>query len=174
MGSFLSTFKKKESRILMLGLDNAGKTTMLYKLKLGEDKLSMPTIGFNVETLENSKINLIVWDLGGQDKIRRLWKHYYSSTKGIIYVIDSSDKERLDEAIEELKNVVNAHELKNIPVLIYANKQDIENALTDTEIIYKLTDIISNEWYVQSCSTKSGEGLLEGINWLINKLKKNK
>ena len=139
MGSFLSSFKKKESRILMLGLDNAGKTSMLYKLKSGEEKISNPTIGFNVETIENSKINLIVWDLGGQDKIRRLWKHYYSNTKGIIYVIDSSDKERLDEAVEELKNVVNTYEMRYIPLLIYANKQDIKDSINPNEVIHKIS-----------------------------------
>jgi len=73
-------FGKKELRILMLGLDAAGKTTILYKLKLGEVVSSVPTIGFNVETLEYKKIKFTVWDVGGQDKIRLLWRHYYQNT----------------------------------------------------------------------------------------------
>ena len=74
---FDKIFGKREMRILMLGLDAAGKTTILYKLKLGEVVSSVPTIGFNVETLEYKKIKFTVWDVGGQDKIRLLWRHYY-------------------------------------------------------------------------------------------------
>merc|ERR1712109_323801 len=86
---------KTEHRILMVGLDAAGKTTILYKLKLAEVVTTIPTIGFNVETVEYKNINFIVWDVGGQDKIRPLWKHYYHNTQGIIFVVDSNDKERI-------------------------------------------------------------------------------
>jgi len=91
-------FGKKDMRILMLGLDAAGKTTILYKLKLGEVVSSVPTIGFNVECLEYKNIKFTVWDVGGQDKIRLLWKHYYQNTNGLIFVVDSLDKERIDLA----------------------------------------------------------------------------
>ncbi|CAK91990.1 unnamed protein product (macronuclear) [Paramecium tetraurelia] len=99
---FEQWFGKKEMRILMLGLDAAGKTTILYKLKLGEVVSSVPTIGFNVETVEYKNIKFTVWDVGGQDKIRLLWRHYYQNTQGLIFVVDSSDKERVDVAREEL------------------------------------------------------------------------
>merc|ERR1712107_801856 len=82
---------KREMRILMVGLDAAGKTTILYKLKLGEIVTTIPTIGFNVETVEYKKINFTVWDVGGQDKIRPLWRHYYQNTQGLIFVVDSND-----------------------------------------------------------------------------------
>merc|ERR1711865_370646 len=82
---------KKEMRILMVGLDAAGKTTVLYKLKLGEVVTTIPTIGFNVETVEYKNINFTVWDVGGQDKIRKLWRHYYLNTQGLIFVVDSND-----------------------------------------------------------------------------------
>ena len=95
---FGSLFGKKELRALMLGLDAAGKTTSLYKLKLGEVVSSVPTIGFNVETVEFQNVKFTVWDVGGQDKIRQLWKHYYQNTQALIYVVDSSDKERVDLA----------------------------------------------------------------------------
>jgi small GTP-binding protein len=95
-------FGKKEMRILMLGLDAAGKTTILYKLKLGEVVSSVPTIGFNVETVEYKNIKFTVWDVGGQDKIRLLWRHYYQNTQGLIFVVDSADKERVGLAKEEL------------------------------------------------------------------------
>ncbi len=107
---FQQLFGKKEMRILMVGLDAAGKTTILYKLKLGEVVTTIPTIGlflfylsfyscsigFNVETVDYKNISFTVWDVGGQDKIRPLWRHYYQNTQGIIFVVDSNDKYKLD------------------------------------------------------------------------------
>src|SRR5438067_308269 len=116
---------KKDMRILMLGLDAAGKTTILYKLKLGEVVSSVPTIGFNVETVEYKNIKFTVWDVGGQDKIRLLWRHYYQNTQGLIFVVDSSDKERVELAKEELHKMLNEEELRDAVVLVFANKQDL-------------------------------------------------
>merc|ERR1719436_304243 len=101
MGAISSAFKKlfqnkKETRILMLGLDAAGKTTILYQLKLGEPVTTIPTIGFNVETLEYKKLSMTVWDIGGQERIRPLWRHYYENSNGLIWVVDSNDVDRLD------------------------------------------------------------------------------
>ena len=79
-----------------VGLDAAGKTTILYKLKLGEIVTTIPTIGFNVETVEYKNISFTVWDVGGQDKIRPLWRHYFQNTQGLIFVVDSNDRERID------------------------------------------------------------------------------
>ncbi|XP_062587610.1 uncharacterized protein LOC134249256, partial [Saccostrea cucullata] len=107
MGLFLSRLysvfesfcEETPARILMLGLDAAGKTTILYKIKLNEVVNSIPTIGFNVETVEPVKgISFTVWDMGGQDKIRPLWKYYFQNTEGLVYVVDSSDRERMAEA----------------------------------------------------------------------------
>lgn len=89
-----------------MGLDAAGKTTILYKLKLGEIVTTIPTIGFNVESVEYKNISFTVWDVGGQDKIRKLWRHYYQNTQGLIYVVDSSDTKRLPEAEQELSSMV--------------------------------------------------------------------
>jgi small GTP-binding protein len=122
---FDSLFGKKELRALMLGLDAAGKTTILYKLKLGEVVSSVPTIGFNVETVEFQKVKFTVWDVGGQDKIRQLWKHYYQNTQALIYVVDSSDKERVEIAREELQKMLAEDELKDAVLLVLANKQDM-------------------------------------------------
>jgi len=99
-------FGKKQMRILMVGLDAAGKTTILYKLKLGEIVTTIPTIGFNVETVEYKNICFTVWDVGGQDKIRPLWRHYFQNTQGLIFVVDSNDRERITEAQEELQKMV--------------------------------------------------------------------
>ena len=113
---------KKEMRILMVGLDAAGKTTILYKLKLGEVVTTIPTIGFNVETVDYKNISFTVWDVGGQDKIRLLWRHYYQNTQGLIFVVDSNDRDRIDDAREELHKMLSEEELKEAVLLVFANK----------------------------------------------------
>merc|ERR1711924_286958 len=102
---------KKDCRILMVGLDAAGKTTILYKLKLGEVVTTIPTIGFNVETVEYKNISFTVWDVGGQDKIRPLWRHYYQNTQGLIFVVDSNDRDRAEDAKEKLNKMLNEDEM---------------------------------------------------------------
>jgi small GTP-binding protein len=97
---FKKWFGNRETRVLMLGLDAAGKTTVLYKLKLGEHVTTIPTIGFNVETIEYKGFNMNVWDVGGQDRIRALWRHYFHNTQGLIFVVDSNDTTRTEEARE--------------------------------------------------------------------------
>ncbi|MXQ84558.1 hypothetical protein E5288_WYG020937 [Bos mutus] len=108
---FSRLFGKKQMRILMVGLDAAGKTTILYKLKLGEIVTTIPTIGFNVETVEYKNICFTVWDVGGQDKIRPLWRHYFQNTQGLIFVVDSNDRERIQEGAEELQKMLQEDEL---------------------------------------------------------------
>merc|ERR1712005_71057 len=120
---------KQEMRILMVGLDAAGKTTILYKLKLGEVVTTIPTIGFNVETVEYKNISFTVWDVGGQDKIRPLWRHYYQNTQGIIFVVDSNDRERVTEAKDELNRMLSEDELRDGVLLVLSNKQDLPKAL---------------------------------------------
>ncbi|KAF9799503.1 hypothetical protein SFRURICE_018690 [Spodoptera frugiperda] len=131
---FTKLFGKKQMRILMVGLDAAGKTTILYKLKLGEIVTTIPTIGFNVETVEYKNISFTVWDVGGQDKIRPLWRHYYQNTQGLIFVVDSSDTKRIAEAENELANMLKEDELRDAVILVFANKQDMPNAMTAAEL----------------------------------------
>ncbi|XP_043531236.1 ADP-ribosylation factor 2-like [Chiloscyllium plagiosum] len=170
MGILLSLFglSKKEMRILMVGLDAAGKTTILYKLKLGEVVTTIPTIGFNVETVEYKNISFTVWDVGGQDKIRTLWKHYFQNTQGLIFVIDSNDRERINEARDELSRMLSEDELRDAVLLIFANKQDLPNAMTPAEITDKLSlhQMRQRIWHVQATCANNGEGLYEGLNWL--------
>ena len=118
----------KEMRILMVGLDAAGKTTILYKMKLGEVVNTIPTIGFNVETVEYKNISFNVWDVGGQDRIRQLWRYYFANTQGLIFVVDSNDRGRISEAQAELSKMLSDDELRNACVLVYANKQDFPKA----------------------------------------------
>jgi len=167
-------FGKKEMRILMVGLDAAGKTTILYKLKLGEIVTTIPTIGFNVETVEYKNISFTVWDVGGQDKIRPLWRHYFQNTQGIIFVIDSNDRERVSEAREELQRMLNEDELRDALLLVFANKQDLPNAQNAAEITDKLGlhSLRQRTWYIQATCATSGDGLYEGLEWLSTNLKK--
>ncbi|KAE9539472.1 hypothetical protein AGLY_004724 [Aphis glycines] len=166
---FKNLFGKKEMRILMVGLDAAGKTTILYKLKLGEIVTTIPTIGFNVETVEYKNISFTVWDVGGQDKIRPLWRHYFQNTQAL----DSNDKERIFEAKEELMRMLGEDELRDAVLLIFANKQDLPNAMNASEITDKLSlhTLRNRNWYIQATCATSGDGLYEGLDWLSNQLK---
>lgn len=158
----------------MVGLDAAGKTTILYKLKLGEIVTTIPTIGFNVETVEYKNISFTVWDVGGQDKIRPLWRHYFQNTQGLIFVVDSNDRERVEESKDELTKMLQEDELRDAVLLIFANKQDLPNALSVTELTDKLglQNLRNRQWYVQTACATQGNGLYEGLDWLSNELSK--
>lgn len=106
--------------------------------RLGEIVTTIPTIGFNVETVEYKKILFTVWDVGGQDKIRPLWRHYYQNTQGIIFVVDSNDRERMDEARDELQRMLNEDELKDAYLLVFANKMDLPVRLLLLEYLWCL------------------------------------
>ena len=122
----MGTWKDTPARIILLGLDAAGKTTMLYKLKLNETVTTIPTMGFNVETVQSVPgLTMTVWDVSGQNKIRALWRHCYQGTDGIIWIVDSNDPTRLEESRDELMNVLSmrSDEISNgVPILLFANK----------------------------------------------------
>ncbi|CAO2187662.1 unnamed protein product [Urochloa humidicola] len=170
---FSSLFGNREARILVLGLDNAGKTTILYRLQMGEVVSTIPTIGFNVETVQYNNIKFQVWDLGGQTSIRPYWRCYFPNTQAIIYVVDSSDTDRLVTAKEEFHAILEEDELKGAVVLVYANKQDLPGALDDAAITesLELHKIKSRQWAIFKTSAIKGEGLFEGLDWLSNTLK---
>ncbi|GAB4813367.1 hypothetical protein N2152v2_000413 [Parachlorella kessleri] len=168
-------FGDKEARILVLGLDNAGKTTIL-------------SIGFNVETVTYKNIKFQVWDLGGQTSIRPYWRCYYPNTQAIIYVVDSCDVDRLPTSREEFQAILEEEELKDAVILVYANKQvdrmlqwqrltedglDLPGALTDAQVAegLGLTSIKNRDWFIVKTSAIKGEGLFEGLDWLSNTLK---
>jgi small GTP-binding protein len=113
---------KKDVRILLLGLDAAGKTSILYKLKLNESVNTIPTIGFNMETVQYKNVEFQCWDIGGQDKLRTLWRHYFENTQAVIFVVDSSDRSRIDEAAETLNGLLDSEELVDSTLLVFANK----------------------------------------------------
>ncbi|CAJ1350286.1 unnamed protein product [Effrenium voratum] len=166
----------KDMRILMLGLDAAGKTTILYRLKLAEVVTTIPTVGFNVEEVEYKNIRFTVWDVGGQDKIRKLWRHYFRGTDGLIYVVDSSDRERIQDAKEELQKMLAEQEMENAALLVLANKQDLPNAMPAAEVMEKLElqKLRHRQWFIQSTCAPTGDGLYEGLDWLSRTLSSRK
>ncbi|CAE7125559.1 unnamed protein product [Rhizoctonia solani] len=170
LSSLASWGKEKDVRILMVGLDSAGKTTILYRLQIGEVVSTIPTIGFNVESVTYKNIKFQVWDLGGQSSIRPYWRCYYANTHAIIYVIDASDHDRLQTSRAELLTMLAEEELKGVPVLVFSNKQDVPGALPPGEISDRLGLAGAEkgrEWSVRgSCATK-GEGLEEGLDWHV-------
>lgn len=117
-----------------------------------------------------------MWDVGGQDKIRPLWRHYYQNTQGIIFVIDSNDKDRIDIAAAELHKMLNEEELSNAVLLVFANKQDLPNALEPSKIIQKLDlkNITDRQWNVVGTCANTGEGLYEGLGWFVEALKQHR
>ena len=158
----------KPTRVLLLGLDAAGKTTILYKLKLGELLTSIPTIGFNVESLKYRNLDMTIWDVGGQDKIRALWKHYYQNTDALIFAVDSADPDRLEEVAGELHKMLAEDGLRHASVLVLANKQDLRGAARPDKVAEALNlhSVRQHDWYLQPCSAVTGDGLYEGLDWL--------
>jgi len=169
--SILKKMKKdeKEARILMLGLDNAGKTTVLKKLSDEDITHIMPTQGFNIKSLQHEGFKLNVWDIGGQKTIRPYWSNYFESSDALVYVIDSSDKRRLEESSTELKELLAEEKLNGVPLLVFANKQDLLQASPADEIAEHLglAAIGDRTWTIQACSAKTGEGLSEGMEWIV-------
>lgn len=159
---------KKDIRILILGLDNAGKTTLLYRLKMGEVVTTIPTIGFNVESVQYGSLTFDVWDLGGQTSIRPYWRSYYANTAAVVFVVDATDVERLEVAADELRSMLNESELRDAALLVFANKQDQPGAQGAGEIseALKLGELRDRNWSIVACSCIDGKGIKDGMDWL--------
>ncbi|XP_074604733.1 ADP-ribosylation factor-like protein 4C [Brevipalpus obovatus] len=168
--------------IVMLGLDSAGKTTALYRLKFDQYLDTVPTIGFNCEKIKGTSgkakgTRFSVWDIGGQDKLRALWRSYTRCTDGIVFVVDSVDEERMDEARMELIRTVKIPENKGVPILVLANKQDLPGAKDPQEIaeILSLSDLNqTHQWHVQPACAIIGDGLDEGMEILYEMIVKRR
>lgn len=163
-----------EYRILLLGLDAAGKTTLLYKTKIGELVHTVPTIGFNVEEVKVKNLSMTVWDVGGQHTIRALWRYYYQGSHAIIWVLDSADAERMDEARDTLQELLAEDSLTGIPLIVFANKQDMPKAMPVAEVAEALniSSVYNRPWHIQACCAASGDGIYEGFDWLSETLRK--
>ncbi|OEL16393.1 ADP-ribosylation factor [Dichanthelium oligosanthes] len=149
---FDAFFGNKEMRVVMLGLDAAGKTTILYKLHIGEVLSTVPTIGFNVEKVQYKNVVFTVWDVGGQEKLRPLWRHYFNNTDALA--------------------IINDPFMLNSVLLVFANKQDMRGAMTPMEVCegLGLYDLTNRVWHIQGTCALKGDGLYEGLDWLATTL----
>lgn len=171
----LTVFGDNEHKVVIVGLDNAGKTTILYQFLTKEAVHTSPTIGSNVEEITVRNTHFLVWDIGGQESLRASWYSYYSHTEIVILVVDSTDRERLTVTKEELHRMLAHEDLENAAVLVLANKQDMKGSMTAAEISQCLTldTITSHSWHVQACCALTGEGLPASLDWMRSKVVAN-
>mmetsp|Transcript_21573 Transcript_21573/g.54927 ORF Transcript_21573/g.54927 Transcript_21573/m.54927 type:complete len:189 (-) Transcript_21573:1649-2215(-) len=176
MGAFISTFLSywfgsKEYKIVMVGLDNAGKTTILYKLSLGEVVQSTATVGSNVELVRYKNIQMEIWDLGGQQNLRPFWATYYKRCDCVIMVVDSTDRARVGVAKSELLALLEHEDLARTPILVLANKQDLRDAMSAGELTgaLGLAAIRNHDWAIQPCCALTGAGLMDALSWVYQR-----
>eukprot|EP01094_Clydonella_sp_ATCC50884_P010242 TRINITY_DN19809_c0_g1_i1.p1 TRINITY_DN19809_c0_g1~~TRINITY_DN19809_c0_g1_i1.p1 ORF type:complete len:201 (+),score=61.39 TRINITY_DN19809_c0_g1_i1:34-603(+) len=170
-------FFSKDATVLLLGLDNAGKTTLVHKLKYGEVKLFIPTQRAQLEEIMLGRVRFRAWDLGGHEAVRSLWNEYFFETDAVIFMVDASDRSRFEEAREELHELMKDENLARTPFLILGNKEDITGAVSRQELIGALelpeSELGNNSQYadlrsaqVFMCSLVEGTGVAEAIDWL--------
>eukprot|EP01117_Protostelium_nocturnum_P003603 TRINITY_DN1480_c0_g1_i9.p1 TRINITY_DN1480_c0_g1~~TRINITY_DN1480_c0_g1_i9.p1 ORF type:complete len:202 (-),score=21.20 TRINITY_DN1480_c0_g1_i9:449-1054(-) len=169
-----SFFHFDEFKAIIVGLNNAGKTTTLYKLLLDEVVATTPTVGGNVEEVVYKNLRFLMWDIGGQESLRSSWHTYYINTHVIILVVDSTDRERMNITKEELVKMLDHEHLKNALLLVFANKQDLKGAMTVAEIstALGLHNHKDHANHIQACCALTGEGLFQGMDWIVEKLPK--
>ncbi len=168
--------------VVMLGLDSAGKSTVLYRMKLDQYVSTVPTVGFNCEKVKGQSgkakgVSFNIWDVGGQEKVRPLWRSYTRNTDGIVFVIDSVDTDRIEEVKVELVQAARAPEMVGIPFLILANKQDLPGALDagEMEKLLNLQELTNGHLCsVQPACAITGEGLDEALEQLYQMILKRR
>ncbi|KAM9327624.1 ADP-ribosylation factor-like protein 13B isoform 2-T2 [Pholidichthys leucotaenia] len=170
--------------LIMVGLDNAGKTATVRGIQ-GDNPLDVaPTVGFSKVDLKQGKFEVTIFDLGGGKRIRGIWKNYYSESHGVVFVVDSSDVQRIQETRETMTEVLQHPRIAGKPVLVLANKQDQEGALAEADIIENLSlEKLVNEnkclCQIEPCSAVLGYGkkvdksIKKGLNWLLNNIAKD-
>lgn len=174
MGIWLSNLldlddNKIHARFLIVGLDGAGKTAILYKLKCNEIITTLPKTSVNVEDFETKEMTFTVWDVAGKDRVRPVWRHYYENSDGLIFVVDSANRERVKDAAEELHKILDDDLMHDVPVLVFANKMDLPTAMSENQLIdsLRLQEVQRNKWSVQQCSAITGHGLSEGLQRIV-------
>jgi len=167
-------FHYDEFKVIIVGLNNAGKTTTLYKLLLNEVVTTTPTIGGNLEEVVYKNLRFLMWDIGGQESLRPSWHTYYINTHAVIMVIDSTDRERMAVTKEELFKMLSHEHLKSAVLLVFANKQDLKGAMTAAEIstLLGLSSIKDHDYHIQACCALTGDGLYAGMDWIVQHVKK--
>ncbi len=174
MGNTLQgLFAPPTIRIDMFGLDNAGKSIVLQQLKFGRYINDRGTIGFNTETIMFRNISVTLWDMCGQEEVRKNWNHFYKNSSAIIFVVDATDTNRIRLAAEELHKIVaQPNPILNAPILILANKMDLVHALAISEVSQQLelNRITNRKWFLQPSQAINGSGINDGMNWIIDTL----
>nr|XP_040579296.1 ADP-ribosylation factor-like protein 6 isoform X2 [Lepeophtheirus salmonis] len=169
--------KKKECNVLIVGLDNSGKSTVLNHFKPEEFRENniVPTVGFNVEKFKNQNVGFTAFDMSGQGRYRNLWEHYYKDCQGIVFVVDSSDKLRMIVAKDELDMLLQHPDIQSrkIPILFFANKMDMKESLSSVKVSQTLglERILDKPWHICASNAITGEGLNEGVEWLTGQIK---
>uniref|UniRef100_A0A8D9EZ05 ADP-ribosylation factor-like protein 6 n=1 Tax=Cacopsylla melanoneura TaxID=428564 RepID=A0A8D9EZ05_9HEMI len=164
--------KKKEVKVLILGLNNSGKSTLVNHLKSDEDKVHtiIPTVGLNIEKFKSHNVQFTAFDMSGHGKYRDLWEHYYRECEGIIFVIDSSDTLRIAVVRDELDTLLQHPDIvtRKIPILFFANKMDLRDSLSTFKIasILGLERIENKAWHICASNALTGDGLQEGSEWI--------
>ncbi|KAH8595581.1 ADP-ribosylation factor family-domain-containing protein [Bisporella sp. PMI_857] len=165
--------KDKEMRILMLGLDNAGKTTIVKRI-MDEDVNSVsPTLGFIIKTIDHEGYKLNIWDVGGQKTLRSYWRNYFEKTDALIWVVDATDRLRIEDCREELHGLLQEERLSGASLLVFSNKTDVNGCMDETEIrgSLQLDTIKTHRWQIVQCSAITGEHLQEGLGWVVQDAK---
>ena len=181
-GFFEYIFRKDEYHVLILGIDKAGKTNVLERLKtlfthlLGLDPGKiLPTVGLNVGRLEAYNHQVIFWDLGGQTGLRSIWDKYYDESHAVVYVVDAANRERFDESKQALDRMLGTRELYGAPLLLMANKQDLDNAAGPQEVAdyFGVGKLDSRPVKVMPVCAYTGQGLKDAVQWLVDEIKKS-
>ena len=160
----------RPANILLLGLDGAGKSSMIARLTGDEVRTVLPTLGFSLRTftLGSNSLQLKLWDLGGSASVRHYWPAYYAKASAIAFVIDTTDRHRLAENSLVLQHLLDDDDLIGLPLLVLANKQDAAEAIPASEIeeLMHLSAIRDRLWHCTSCSALRGTGIVDGLHWL--------
>lgn len=173
-GLYTKLFKKRHhKKIVINGLDGAGKTTMLYYLRIGEVVTTIPTIGFNVEKVEYGNVSLTAWDMGSSDSSRPLWRQYYRNTDALVIMVDSTDRKRWEQLRDEMQRTLAEDALRGAVLLILANKQDLNGAADVTEVCSALglDGHQGRTWGAFPCNARRNESLYEALDWLTDAMR---
>ncbi|XP_061572230.1 ADP-ribosylation factor-like protein 11 [Cololabis saira] len=154
------------AQVMLMGLDSSGKSTLLARLLTGQVVDTSPTVGFNVGTLQlDKKVELTVWDIGGQSSMRTNWRHFLDDCTALVFMVDSSDAARMPEAQKALKKLLSEEKLRGVPLMVLANKKDRPNSMTIREVATQLDLSSYSErlWEIQACSAVQGLGLQQAF-----------